>query len=129
MITCLFTAMGVAAADYDNDGFPDLFVTGYPSCALLHNNGNGTFSDVTGKAGLANSGKWAASAAWFDYDRDGWLDLIVCNYVRTSFTDSPRCEYAGLRTYCEQRAYEGMPLALYHNNGNGTFTDVSVRSG
>ena len=124
-----FYGMGAAAADYDNDGSPDLFVTGYPSCALLHNNGNGTFSDVTGKAGLANSGKWAASAAWFDYDRDGLLDLIVCNYVRFSFTDSHACEYAGLRTYCEQRAYEGMPLALYHNNGDGTFTNVSVQSG
>jgi hypothetical protein len=125
-----FYGMGVAIADYDNDGRADVFVTGYPSCALLHNNGDGTFSDVTRDAGVANSGRWAASAAWFDYDRDGYLDLLVCNYVRFSFDGpQPKCEYDGVRTYCEQRGYEGMPLTLYHNNGNGTFTDVSRESG
>jgi len=124
-----FYGMGVAVADYDNDGFPDLFVTGFPSCALFHNNGNGTFTDVTKTAGLKNEGKWAASAAWFDYDRDGLLDLVVTNYARFSFNTPKKCVVNGTRTYCEQIAYEGMPLSLYHNNGDGTFTDVSRPSG
>jgi len=121
--------MGVAIADYDNDGFPDLFITGYPECALFHNNGNGTFTDVTIHAGVKNSGKWAASAAWFDYDRDGLLDLVVTNYTEFSFDDPKKCEIKGVRSYCAQVAYKGMPLTLYHNNGDGTFTDVSARSG
>lgn len=122
--------MGVAIADFDNDGRQDIFVTGFPNCILYHNNGNGTFTDVTADAGLRNAGRWAAGAAWFDYDRDGFLDLIVCNYVQFSFESvPPKCEYANLRTYCEQRAYTGMPLTLYHNNRNGTFTDVSKSSG
>jgi hypothetical protein len=124
-----FYGMGVAAADYDNDGFPDLFVTGFPACALFHNEGNGTFTDVTEKAGVKNSGKWAASAAWFDYDGDGYLDLVVANYVRFSFDTPKKCEVDGIRSYCEQIAYEGLPLTLYHNNRDGTFTDVSVPSG
>ena len=124
-----FYGMGVAAADFDNDGFQDLFVTGYPRCALFHNNGDGTFSDVTERAGVANPGRWAASAAWFDYDRDGRLDLVVCNYVQFSFDDPKICQYQGIRTYCEQRAYTGLPLSLFHNNGDGTFTDVSGSSG
>lgn len=124
-----FYGMGAAAADFDNDGHQDLFVTGYPRCALFHNNGDGTFSDVTDKAGLANPGRWAASAAWFDYDRDGRLDLVVCNYVQFSFDDPKSCQYQGIRTYCEQRAYVGLPLSLYHNNGDGTFRDVSESSG
>jgi len=124
-----FYGMGVAAADFDNDGFQDLFVTGYPRCALFHNNGDGTFSDATERAGVANPGRWASSAAWFDYDRDGRLDLVVCNYVQFSFDDPKICQYQGIRTYCEQRAYTGLPLSLYHNNGDGTFTDVSESSG
>jgi enediyne biosynthesis protein E4 len=124
-----FYGMGAAVADFDNDGFQDLFVTGYPRCALFHNNGNGTFSDVTDKAGVANAGRWAASAAWFDYDGDGRLDLVVCNYVQFSYDDPKNCQYGGIRTYCEQRAYVGLPLSLYHNNGDGTFTDVSESSG
>jgi len=124
-----FYGMGVAAADYDNDGSPDLYITGFPSSALFHNNGNGTFTDITDKAGVKNSGKWAASAAWFDYDRDGFLDLVVCNYARLSFNEPKKCEYNGTPTYCEQKTYEGMPLTLYHNNGDGTFTDVSAQSG
>ena len=124
-----FYGMGVAAADFDNDGFTDLYITGFPSSALFHNNGNGTFTDITDKAGVRNSGKWAASAAWFDYDRDGFLDLVVCNYARLSFDDPKKCEYNGMRTYCEQTAYQGMPLTLYHNNGDGTFTDVSGAAG
>ena len=124
-----FYGMGAAVADFDNDGFQDLFITGYPRCALFHNNGDGTFSDVTDKAGVANPGRWAASAAWFDYDRDGRLDLVVCNYVQFSYDDQKICQYEGIRTYCEQRAYVGLPLSLYHNNGDGTFTDVSKSSG
>ena len=121
--------MGVAVGDFDNDGFPDLYVTGYPTSALFHNNGNGTFTDITDKAGVSNRGKWAASAAWFDYDRDGRLDLIVTNYVRFSFDDPKKCEVNGTRSYCEQIAYQGVPLTLYHNNGDGTFSDVTAAAG
>jgi hypothetical protein len=124
-----FYGMGVAVGDYDNDGFPDLFITGFPESALYHNNGNGTFTEVTEQAGVRNSGRWAASAAWFDYDRDGLLDLVVTNYVQFSFDSPKKCEVNGTRSYCEQTAYQGMPLTLYHNNGNGTFTDVSRQSG
>ena len=124
-----FYGMGVAVGDYDNDGHPDLFITGFPSSALFHNNGNGTFTELTDKAGVKNAGKWAASAAWFDYDRDGYLDLVVTNYVRFSFDDPKKCEVNGMRSYCEQLAYQGMPLTLYHNNHDGTFTDVSSQSG
>jgi len=73
--------MGVAVADFDNDGHQDVFITGFPNCTLYHSNGNGTFTDVTADAGLQNAGRWASGAAWFDYDRDGFLDLVVCNYA------------------------------------------------
>ena len=122
--------MGVAIADFDNDGHQDIFITGFPNCRLYHNNGNGTFTDVTADAGVQNSGRFAAGAAWFDYDRDGFLDLVVCNYAEMSFDEAtPRCEYLNIRTYCEQRVYKGLPLTIYHNNRNGTFTDVSRSSG
>jgi enediyne biosynthesis protein E4 len=124
-----FYGMGVAAADYDNDGFQDLYVTGYPASALLHNNGDGTFRNVTQSSGVENGGKWAASAAWFDYDRDGYLDLFVCNYAELSFSDPKRCEYEGKPTYCSQRAYPGQASVLYHNQRDGTFKDVSVPAG
>jgi enediyne biosynthesis protein E4 len=121
--------MGVAIADFDNDGHQDIFLTGFPRCTLYHNNGNGTFTDVTLDAGVQNAGRWAASAAWFDFDRDGYLDLVICNYVKFSFDGpQPKCMYGDIRTYCEQRGYSGMPLTLYRNNRDGTFTDVSKAS-
>jgi len=124
-----FYGMGVAAADYDNDGFPDLYITGYPSSVLYHNNRDGTFTDVTEKAGVANPGKFAASAAWLDYDRDGRLDLFVTNYVKFSLDGPQHCSYEGQPTYCAQTAYEGDSPRLYHNDGNGKFTDVTVQAG
>jgi hypothetical protein len=124
-----FYGMGVAAGDYDNDGHQDLYITGTPRAALFHNNGDGTFTDVTEKAGVKNEGRWSACAVWFDYDRDGYLDLLVCNYTQISFDNPKVCEFNGMRTYCDQKVYAGMPLTLYHNNGNGTFTDVSHSSG
>jgi len=124
-----FYGMGVAAADFDNDGYQDLYTTGYPASALYHNNRDGTFTDVTDKAGVKSAGKWAAGAAWFDYDRDGFLDLIITNYAQFSFEDPKKCELNRVRAYCVQTAYTGLPLTLYHNNGDGTFSDVSRRSG
>ena len=122
--------MGVAVADFDNDGHQDIFTTGFPNCTLYHNNGNGTFTDVTADAGIQNPRRWATGAAWFDYDRDGFLDLVVCNYAELSFEGiAPKCESNSVRTYCQQTAYKGMPLTMYHNNRNGTFTDVSQSSG
>ncbi|MCA2965325.1 MAG: CRTAC1 family protein [Acidobacteriaceae bacterium] len=121
--------MGAAAADYDNDGFADLYLSGYPHGVLYHNNGNGTFSDVTARAGVSNAGEWGASAAWFDFDQDGRLDLFVANYARFSFDDPRRCEFAGQPVYCAQTAYEGRPSRLYRNLGNGAFADVSATAG
>ena len=124
-----FYGMGVTAADFDNDGFTDLYITGYPSSALFHNNGNGTFTEVTEQAGVANAGRWAAGAAWLDIDRDGRLDLLVTNYAQFSFNDEKKCSINGVRAYCAQTAYTGMPLTLYHNDGHGKFSDISESSG
>jgi len=125
-----FYGIGVAVGDYDKDGFPDLLVTGYPNVALFHNNGDGTFTDATEKAGLKQSGRWSTGAVWFDYDRDGKLDLLICHYAQMSFDKAPRCDFRGTPTYCEPKAYgEGDRLSLYRNNGDGTFTDVSTSSG
>ena len=124
-----FYGMGVAVADFDNDGFPDLYVTGFPLSALFHNNRDGTFTDVTEQAGVKNAERWAASAAWFDFDRDGLLDLVVTNYAQFSFADEKKCEIGGVRAYCAQTSYIGMPLTLFHNEGNGRFADVSAQSG
>jgi len=124
-----FYALGVAVADYDNDGFQDLYITGYPSGALFHNNGNGTFTDVTEKAGVKNAGKIAASAVWFDYDRDGRLDLFVANYAKFSYDGPQHCQFEGQPLYCAQTEYPGDVSRLYHNNGDGTFTDVTAQAG
>jgi enediyne biosynthesis protein E4 len=122
--------MGVAVGDYDNDGFPDLLVLGYGRSMLFHNNGNGTFSDVTATAGVANLGRWASSAAWFDYDNDGRLDLVIANYVDWSPEKNFYCgdHGPGLRSYCHPDDFAGEPPTLYRNNGDGTFTDVSQAS-
>ena len=124
-----FYGMGVAVADYDNDGFDDLYVTGHPRSALLRNGGNGAFVEATHQAGVANLGEWAASAAWFDYNRDGFLDLFVANYATLATYDPPRCEYEGEPVYCAQTAYEGRPPTLYRGNGDGTFADATERAG
>jgi len=122
---------GVAVGDYDNDGFPDLYVTGYGRAILYHNNGNGTFTDVSVKAGVSDEGNWSTSAGWFDFDKDGWLDLVVANYLDWSPKDNPWCgEHApGYRSYCTPNIYRGLKIKLYRNNHDGTFTDVSDKSG
>jgi hypothetical protein len=127
-------AIGVAAADYDNDGYQDLFVSGANGYQLFHNNGNGTFSDVTEKAGLLRvhpelAGTFSAAAGWFDYDNDGFLDLIVINYLKWSAQSDVTCMNSGVSAYCSPNSYEGVPSLLFHNNGDGTFTDVSESSG
>ncbi|HEY7680847.1 MAG TPA: VCBS repeat-containing protein, partial [Terriglobia bacterium] len=119
--------MGVAVGDYDNDGFPDLMVLGYSRSILYHNNGDGTFADATAKAGVANRGHWASSGAWFDYDKDGHLDLVIANYVDWTPQTNHYCgdQGPGMRSYCHPDVYHGQPPTLYRNNGDGTFTDVS----
>ena len=122
--------MGVAVGDYDNDGFEDVYVTNYDGNTLYHNNGNGTFSDVTKRAGVA-AGGWSASAGFFDYDNDGNLDLFVTRYVNWTFSTNRYCgeKPPGLRAYCHPDNYDGATNILYHNNGDGTFTDVSAKAG
>jgi len=121
---------GVAVGDYDGDGFPDLYVTQYGKSILYHNNGDGTFTDVTEKAGVAAPG-WSSSAVWFDYDNDGRLDLFVCQFVEFSKSINKSCGPGeeGKHGYCIPRLYKPMPSWLFHNNGDGTFTDVSKTSG
>jgi len=126
-----YYSMGVAVGDYDNDGFEDLYVTGYGGNILYHNNGNGTFSDVTEKAGV-KGGAWSASAGFIDYDNDGKLDIFVTRYVDWTFKNNRYCGEKpplGVRAYCHPDNYEGLTNILYHNNGNGTFTDVSEKAG
>ena len=123
-------AMGAAAADYDNDGRIDLFVAGVRQNQLLRNRGDGRFEDVTKRAGIA-SGEWGVAAAWFDYDNDGRLDLFVVNYVNWSADTNRSCgdDARGIRIYCHPRVFEGLPNRLYRNRGDGTFEDVSAKSG
>jgi hypothetical protein len=117
--------MGVAVGDYDNDGFSDILVTSYGRCILYHNNGNGTFTDVTDKAGLGAPG-WTTSAVWFDYDNDGRLDLFLCSFVQFSLKMNVFCgdNKLGRRYYCIPRVFKPSSSLLFHNNGDGTFTEA-----
>ncbi len=122
-------SMGVAVGDYDNDGHPDLFVAGVNRNILYRNRGDGTFEDATEKAGI-QSGKWAVAAGWFDYDNDGKLDLLVVHYSDTPLQD----RFCGdrdrnIRVYCHPRFFAPLAATLYHNRGDGTFEDVSKKSG
>jgi len=127
---------GVCVGDYDNDGWDDLFCTFWGHNILFHNNGNGTFTDVTHKAGLSQSkGRWGTGCTFLDYDRDGHLDLFVCNFVKLdpdkppSVDDASFCQWKGVPTMCGPRGLPGDTDLLYHNNGDGTFTDVSEKAG
>lgn len=123
-------SMAAAVADFDNDGHPDLFVTGVRRNILYRNRGDGTFEDVTAKAGIS-SGDWSVGAAWLDYDNDGLLDLFVVNYVRWTPEFDTFCGDAGrnIRVYCHPRLFQGTANRLYRNLGNGSFADVSEESG
>jgi enediyne biosynthesis protein E4 len=121
--------MGVAVGDYDNDGFEDLYVTAYGGNRLYHNNGNGTFTDVTEKAGVAGSG-WSTSALWVDLDNDGLLDLVVLRYLQWDFDDVWCGEHReGYRAYCHPDYFKPIAPLVYHNDGNGHFTEVSEKIG
>jgi hypothetical protein len=121
--------MGATVGDYDNDGFPDLYVTAYGRAILYHNRGDGTFEDVTEKAGVAVPG-WTTSAVFFDYDGDGLLDLFVCSYVRYGLDTTNSCSGTphGKRYFCVPRIFESLPSALFRNEGGGRFRDVSAES-
>ncbi|MEQ1472269.1 MAG: CRTAC1 family protein [Candidatus Acidiferrum sp.] len=121
--------MGVAVGDYDNDGFEDLYVTAYGGNKLYHNNGDGTFSDVTQKAGVAGSG-WSTSAAWVDLDGDGYLDLVVLRYLEWDFNDIWCGEHKeGYRAYCHPDFFKPIAPLVYHNRGDGTFSEVAAKIG
>jgi hypothetical protein len=122
--------MGVAVGDYNNDGFPDILVTCVGQNRLFRNSGKGTFTDVTAKSGLGNRLGFSTSALWFDYDRDGLLDLFVCNYVKWSAEHDVFCSLDGKhKSYCTPEAYRGETCWLFHNRGDGTFEDVTAESG
>lgn len=122
--------MGVAVGDYNNDGFPDIFITCVGQSRLFRNTGKGTFVDATKASGLLGKQGLSTSAVWFDYDRDGFLDLFVCNYVRWSAQHDVFCSLDGKdKSYCTPEAYRGDTCWLYHNRGNGTFEDVTASSG
>jgi hypothetical protein len=127
---------GVCVGDYDNDGWDDLFCCFWGHNILFHNNGDGTFTDVTRKAGVYDEQiRWGSGCTWLDYDRDGHLDLFVCHYIKLdpektpSPTEPPVCQWKGIPTMCGPRGLPGDTNLLYHNNGDGTFTDVSEKSG
>jgi hypothetical protein len=128
-------AMGASIGDYDNDGWPDLLVTCFGGVTLYRNNHDGTFKNVTTQAGLDVDSGWATGAAFGDYDRDGWADLFVAHYVDLDLKDLPEfgsrptCQYHGIAVQCGPRGLKGSPDALYHNNGNGTFTEVAKAAG
>jgi hypothetical protein len=127
-------SMGVAAADFDNDGWTDLYVTSVNRNFLYHNNGDGTFTDVTEHAGVAGKDQkgsklWSVGAAWLDYDKDGLLDLFVANHLDWSWENSKVCSENGHLLSCSPMLYRGQPNILYHTNGDGTFKDVSESSG
>ncbi len=121
--------MGVAVGDYDNDGYEDLYVTGFGGNHLYHNNRNGTFTDVTAKAGVGGSG-WSTSAAWVDLDGDGYLDLVVLRYLDWDFADVWCGEHReGYRAYCHPENFKAVSPLVYHNSGDGTFTEVAAKLG
>ena len=120
---------GVATGDYDNDGWPDMYVTNFGSNQMLHNNGDGTFADMTKETGTDDI-RWSVPAVFFDFDHDGWLDLFVGNYVEFSFSRRQRCPSpSGAPDYCAPLAYEPSPDRLFRNRGDGSFEDVTRRSG
>ncbi|MGA8940261.1 MAG: VCBS repeat-containing protein, partial [Acidobacteriaceae bacterium] len=128
--------MGVAVADYNNDGHEDIFVAGVHANFLYRNNGDGTFSDVTRAAGLTSPGSlgkpmWSVGACWIDYDNDGYLDLFISNYCDWQAGDDPICGgmEAAERTYCHPDRYRAESMQLYHNNGDGTFTEITHKQG
>jgi hypothetical protein len=123
-------SMGAAAADFDNDGKPDLFVAGVNRNLLYHNMGHGKFEDVTAKAGI-KSGEWAVAAGWFDYDNDGRLDLWIVHYAKWSVNEDRYCgdKSRDLRIYCHPKYFQGLAGTLYRNKGDGTFEDVSQKAG
>jgi len=127
---------GICVGDYDNDGWDDLFCCYWGHNVLWHNNGNGTFTDVTKQAGLWEERvRWGSGCTWLDYDRDGFLDLFVCNYIDFDMKATPvpgqtgYCQWKGIPVMCGPRGLQGGHNILYHNNGNGTFTDVSEKAG
>jgi len=119
---------GVAVGDYDNDGHPDVYITNFGPDILYHNNGDGTFTDVTERAGV-NDRTLGSSAAFFDFDNDGYLDLYVVNYVNYRYDANPVCTEKSIRSYCHPRYFSGVPAKLYRNLGSGRFQDVSEKSG
>ena len=117
-----------AVGDYDNNGFPDIYITNFGPNTLYRNNGDGTFTDATMQAGVGDS-LWGASAAFADYDNDGYLDLFVANYVQFAVNSNPECGAIGIRTHCGPGAFQGTASVLYRNSGDGTFTDETEKAG